>query len=365
MLLFLFVDDFQGSHHRLDAAEWEELKALLVAEFQVKDMGASTWILGMRITRDRAARTLVLDQELYISKALARFGLSECRTTDTPATPGEAEEDDSDGAGGAANRERFMEIVGTLLYAAISTRPDIAHAVHRLTSHMLEPRQRHMVAAERVLRYLAGTKALGLTFGAGATEAQRAGGAVSVSAFADADWANSKSDRKSVTGWVAKLNGDVVSWASKKQSVVSQSTCEAELYAEAAAINEVLWLRDLVRELQLELESPSVVHGDNQSAINVSKNGIKGERTKHVAVKYAHVTQTLESGAVRLQWVRSAEQQADVLTKSLARVQFAAMRDALMPARTTQPPHTRSLADGETLATLSSPLPPPRQRSSQ
>ena len=119
---------------------------------------------------------------------------------------------------------------------------------------------------------------------------------IDVCAYSDADWANDKSDRKSITGWVAKVNGDAISWASKKQRTVAQSTCEAELYAEAAAIQEVLWLRGLLTELGLHMRTGSVVYGDNQSAIAVSKNGIKGERTKHVDVKYHFITETIENG---------------------------------------------------------------------
>lgn len=88
-----------------------------------------------------------------------------------------------------------------------------------------------------------------------------------VCAYADADWANGKGDRRSITGWVAKINGDTISWASKKQRTVALSTCEAELYAEAEAIKEVLWMRGLIKELGLRTHHASIVHGDNQSAI--------------------------------------------------------------------------------------------------
>ena len=86
-------------------------------------------------------------------------------------------------------------------------------------------------------------------------------------AYADADWAGDRSDRKSISGWVAKINGDPISWSSKKQRVVALSTCEAELYAEAAAIQEVLWIRGILAELDLGSSTGSTVYGDNQSAI--------------------------------------------------------------------------------------------------
>jgi len=155
---------------------------------------------------------------------------------------------------------------------------------------------------------------------------------VDVCAFSDADWANSKVDRKSVTGWVAKLNGDTVCWASKKQRTVALSTCEAELYAKAAAIQEVLWLRGMMAELGLRTAAGSRVHGDNQSAIAVAKNGIKGERTKHVDVKYHFVTEAIDDGQVQLQWVSTHHQQADIFTKALAAPAFAHFRKLMMSA---------------------------------
>lgn len=342
ILLFMFVDDFKVNFHREDRQEWNQMKAQLVKRFNTKDMGEAKWILGMRISRDRKARTITLDQELYITKALERYGLAQCKVAPTPEVVGAQDDrhDESDSYVDRkpVDRQRFMEIVGTLMYAAISTRPDIAHAVHRLASHMIEPTHAHMVAAERVLRYLSGTRELGLVFGT-RNDANAAPGdsrgrttllQVDVCAYADADWANNKGDRKSVTGWVAKLNGDPVSWAAKKQRTVALSTCEAELYAEAAAIQEVLWLRGLMKELGLYTRTGSIVHGDNQSTIAVSKNGVRSERTKHVDVKYHFITETVERGDVVLKWVPTNEQHADIFTKALAAPVFEQLRRQLM-----------------------------------
>jgi hypothetical protein len=335
MLIYRFVDDMQGSYHAEDADEFGESVALLQKRFDIKQLRRESWMLGMRIQRDRKARTITLDQELYVTKALQKFGLAECKVASTPEAVGAA--DDKDPAlERPTDRQRYMEIVGTLMYAAISTRPDIAHAVHYLASNMQAPTHRHALAAERVLRYLAGTKSLGLVFGSrngSAVGDSRGRGTqvqVDVCAFSDADWANSKRDRKSITGWVAKLNGDPVSWASKKQKTVALSTCEAELYAEAAAIQEVLWLRGLMKELGLNCRSGSEVYGDNQAALAASSNGVKSERTKHVDVKYHFITETVEGGDVKLKWVPTQQQEADIFTKPLAPTVFMQLRSRIM-----------------------------------
>jgi hypothetical protein len=337
LLLFLFVDDMQIGYHITDRAEWSLLKAQLVHRFNTKDMGPSTWILGMRITRNRKARTITLDQELYVTKALQRYGMQACKVASTPEAVGNVSGCSEEELSAPAEQHLFQEIVGTLMYAAVSCRLDIAHAVHSLASDMQAPTGRSMLAAKRVLRYLAGTKDIGLVFGAlaggklAASDTRgRSSTLVDVCAYADADWANDKKDRKSITGWVAKLNGDPISWSSKKQRVVALSTCEAELYAEGAAVQEVLWLRDLMSELGLHVHFGSVVYGDNQSAIAISQNGVKSERTKHVDVKYHFITQTVEEGAVKLKWIPTTEQQADIFTKALAAPVFERLRQQLM-----------------------------------
>jgi hypothetical protein len=334
MLIYRFVDDMQGQYCREDTAEFEESSRMLRERFNIKQMATATWMLGMRITRDRRARTIKLDQELYITKALERFGLAQCKVAASPELPGAAT-DTAAGLDAPADRQLYMEKVGTLMYATISTRPDCAHGVHAAASRMQAPVLRDMLAVDRMLRYLAGTKDIGLVFGSRSDSVGDSRGhatqfQLDVCAYADADWANNKGDRKSISGWVAKLNGDPVSWSSKKQRVVALSTCEAELYAEAAAIQEVLWLRGLLAELGLNTRTGSVVYGDNQSTIAVSKNGVKGERTKHVDVKYHFITETVESGEVRLQWVPTTLQHADIFTKALSAPIFLKLRAEIL-----------------------------------
>ena len=349
MLLFLFVDDMQVGFQAEDEAEWQESHALLKKRFNITDLGQSTFMLGMRITRDRRERTLTLDQELYVTKALEKFGLDQCKTAPTPgvvtssrSAPAAVEEPPAaqrsvrlcSGAGVSEpsqtpiDQKLYQEKVGTLLYAAISTRPDIAHSVNRLAQRMQTPTIADGRACDRVFRYLAGTKTLGLLFGRSS-----AATAPLVSAYADSDWGSDPSDRKSITSWVVMLSGDPVSWASKKQKVVSQSTCEAELYAEAAAINEIKWLRGLLGELGIAGAPSPILFGDNQSAQSLTRNGIKSERTKHIDIKYHFVTDEVARGNVQLRWIPTTEQLADVLTKALGAQQHVALIKQLMVRR--------------------------------
>ena len=234
-----------------------------------------------------------------------------------------------------------MEITGTVMYAATVLRIDIAHAAYSLACHMQAPTQANMVAAKRVLRYLSGTKTLGIIFGSADTRTTREKQGdgdrgfikqtIDICAFADADWGNDKKDRKSITGWIAKLNGDPISWASKKQRTVALSTCEAELYAQSAAMQEVIWLRGILTELGLHVQTGSRILGDNQSTIAISKKGnVKGERTKHIDIRYKFVTEVVENGIIDLQWIPTTEQQADILTKALPAETFVKFRQLLI-----------------------------------
>lgn len=332
MLLFLFVDDMQFGFDMKDEAEYERLHLALKQRFNITNLGESKFMLGMRITRDRQKKTITLDQELYITKALERFGLAQCRTERIPMAPENSATSTSPLPNEAQTDVKlFQEKVGTLLYAAISTRPDIAFAVNKLAQKLQAPTVADMHACDRVFRFLAGTKHLGLLFGRNA-QAQ-----LEVSAYADADWGNDKSDRKSITGWIAMINGDPVSWASKKQKVVAQSTCEAELYAEAAAINEAKWLSGLLSELGLVSASCApLIYGDNQSAQELSKNDIKSERTKHIDIKYHFIQDEVNSGRVRLKWIPTTEQVADILTKALSAPLHRSLREAILTSTARQ-----------------------------
>ena len=334
MLLFLFVDDMQFGFDGKDEAEYEELHAALKERFNITSLGESKFMLGMRITRDRGARTIMLDQELYITKALEKFGLEQCKPARTPGAHSSHTRSPVEDREGMQNRPTdlkvYQEKVGTLLYAAISTRPDIAFDVNRLTQHMQAPTVADAQACDRVFRFLAGTKNYGLLFGRNGSDA------LAVSAYADADWGNDRTDRKSVTGWIAMINGDPISWASKKQKVVAQSTCEAELYAEAAAINEAKWLSGLLQEIGLELTEAPLIYGDNQSAQQLSKNDIKSERTKHIDIKYHFIHDEVNSGRVRLHWIPTTKQLADILTKALAGPLHADLRTQLLTRCTAQ-----------------------------
>jgi hypothetical protein len=170
IIIPLFVDDMFPAYHRDDRAEWEADKAILMAKYKMKDLGHANLELGMRVTRDRKARTLKLGQEVYINKLLESCHMADCRPAQTPEEPGikhsahphrqqesssaRSDADEHDLDLGDMLRIRYGSAVGSLLYAALSTRPDISHAVSVLARYVGDPLPQHWKAVKHVLRYL-------------------------------------------------------------------------------------------------------------------------------------------------------------------------------------------------------------------
>jgi hypothetical protein len=154
LIVLLWVDDLIicGS----DRQQIEDFKRAISKRFNMKDLGDLKWILGMEVNRDRAKRTIKITQQAYINTLLKRFGMEDCKPLGSPAE-GDLVRDPN----GHPDRE-YMCLVGSLLYAAMITRPDIAYAVQAMGRHLQASNESHFLAGKRILRYLQGTKELGL-----------------------------------------------------------------------------------------------------------------------------------------------------------------------------------------------------------
>lgn len=334
VLLFpLFVDDCFPACHPADLAEMQADKARLCAIYKIKDGGDARLVLGMRVTRDRARRTLHLDQQVYLEKLLADYGATHCKPARTPMEAGSAldtpvDEPADPAAAPPAWRAAYRALVGSLGYAALATRPDIAFAVGWLARALVSPTDAHRVAGERVLRYLCGTRTLGVTFHGGR-----------LLCWSDADWAGggSRGAGQSTSGWVCQLGSGPVSWASKKQSMVALSSTESEYVAAAAAAQEVTWLRALLLDCGVPAGPPTTLQCDNQAAKALSETARVSRRSKHINVRFHFLREKVADGTLRVQWVPSAQQLADILTKPLGPEPFLRLRDALMGTTTCTP----------------------------
>ena len=330
----VFVDDILPFYLKEDQAEWMELKALLMAKYKARDMGSAHWVLGMTITRDRDRRTIHIGHELYLTKVIKEFGMDTCNATRTPAegtvlsikgSPATIEE----GKSMNIDVSQYRAMVGSLMYASISTRWDLAQSVGALTRYMQNPGTAHVNAAKRVLRYIKGTLTRGLEYnglnrdGTPSTE-------LTVTAYADADWASERHDCKSITGYMIKVNDCVVSWASKKQATVALSTAESEYYAISAATQQLIWTKQLLGEVTMGMSDiKATIKTDSQSAMAMTSKDNMHNRTKHIDIKHHFVRDHIKKKTMQIQWVPTHHQLADILTKPLPKIQYERMRDRI------------------------------------
>ena len=221
---------------------------------------------------------------------LKRFGLSEAKTVSTPADVNMKFVKD-DGVSSEADQAKYHLLVGSLLYAAMATRPDISQAVGAVSKFSSQPSMAHMSAAKRILRYLKGTLNLALKFSKSDDG--------SLIGYSDPNWGGDTDDHHSTTGNLFMLAGGAVSWMSKRQAVVALSTCEAEYIALSQAAQEAVWLRKLLFELQVSVH-PTVIMEDNQGAIAIANNPVSHSRTKHIDIRYHYVCEAVQEGAINI-----------------------------------------------------------------
>ncbi|KAJ9515788.1 hypothetical protein QJQ45_008691 [Haematococcus lacustris] len=313
VLLAVYVDDCLLAVSKGDMGTLEWVKQQLAAVFDIHQLGPVEQFLGMRISRDRAARQLVLSQEQYALSVVDRYGLADSRPRAVPLSTAEQlqrEGVQQQSEGGHS----FAEVIGSLQHLAVVSRPDIAHAVGVLAKFMSAPTKEHWRVLRGVLRYVADTAAMGLMYGASA----------GLVGFCDADFAGDTDTRSSTTGHVFMLHGGAVSWSSRRQPTVAASTTESEYMACSAAGKEGLWLRGVLADLSLGLAvvQPVTIMCDNEAALTLVKHPIASARSKHIDVLHHFVRERVARGELVFKFCGSAANVADVFTKALPSVKF-------------------------------------------
>jgi hypothetical protein len=307
IILLLYVDDMLVIGPNKDRVQ--ELKAQLAREFDMKDLGPANKILGMQIHRDRSKRKIWLSQKNYLKKILRRFNMQDCKPISTPL-PVNFKLSSSMSPSNEAERMEMSRVpyasaVGSLMFAMICTRPDIAQAVGAASRYMANPGREHWNTIKRILRYIKGTSDVALCYG---------GSEFTVRGYVDSDFAGDLEKRKSTTGYVFIIAGGAVSWVSKLQTVVALSTTEAEYMAATQACKEAIWMKKLMEELGYKQDN-ILLYCDSQSALHIARNPAFHSRTKHIDVQYHFVREVVEDGSVDFQKVHTKENPADALTK--------------------------------------------------
>jgi len=316
LLVGVYVDDLIISGP--DVQDIRMFKSEMKKKFSMSDLGFLSYYLGIEVKQDGNGITLC--QSSYAAKILEGAGMRNCNSCETPM---ECRLKLSKlKSGDPINPTEYRSIIGSLRYI-VNTRPDLAFAVGVVSRYMEAPGKEHWAAVKHILRYLKGTMGYGCKYERGAELKPILVG------YSDSDYAGDPEDRKSTTGIGYFLGSSLVTWASQKQRIVALSSCEAEYVAAAAAACQGIWLNRLIADMLGTKEMTVKLLMDNMSAIVLSKNPVHHDRSKHIDTRYHFLRECIEEGKVEVDHVGTAEQLADLFTKSLGRVKFVELRSAL------------------------------------
>lgn len=305
LFVAIYVDDFLiFFQHDQDL---NRMKSNLHDAFHMKEIGEARECLGMRIKRGQDE--IEIDQTPYIEQLVVKFGVENEKTS---KTPGDANtklsikqwNEKNDVTGKVA----YQELIGSLLYLAERTRPDIAFAVNDASRFNQKHCEAHWQAVLRILRYLHGTKDAKLVYKTRTDD---------LHAYSDADWASDIDKRRSCTGYAVIMSGAAITWRSQRQETVAQSSTEAEYLALSSTVNEIKWVTQFINEISNSITDAVTVYCDNQSAIKLGLVEAYRERTKHIDIRYHHIREKVDNGLIGIEYISTNEMTADVLTKPL------------------------------------------------
>lgn len=310
VLLIIYVDD--GLIISEDSHAIEIVLKNLQQNFEttVCDTG---YFVGLQINQHQDG-SIFINQHKYIQQIINRFGQDDSKPISVPADPNTnlaVNEVDKNCTGEVP----YRQAVGSLMFAAIVSRPDISYAVGVVSRYLNTHTTAQWNAVKRIIRYLKGTTDFGITYKKNIENKYPVG-------YCDSDFASDRETRKSTTGYVFKVSGGPITWSSKRQPSVSLSTTEAEYVAACQSTKEAIWLRQLYSDIGEPIDEPTTIHIDNQSAIKLIHNPEFHSRTKHIDIKYHFVREKYETGLILPKYVPTKQQEADLFTKALPSSRF-------------------------------------------
>ncbi|CAI7761678.1 unnamed protein product [Closterium sp. NIES-53] len=308
LYVLVYVDDIVFAISDTEALTL--VKSNLQKRHTCTDLGELRSYLGLQITRDRARRTITLTQSHMVHQVLQRFGFQFSSPQPTPLSTSHSlsapPSDESVEPSGP-----YPDLVGCLMYLMTCTRPDLAYPLRLVARYMAPGRHQkmHWDAVKRLLRYLCSTLGMGLVLGGR--------GPLVLTGHADASWVDDSATQRSSQGYTSSLGSGSVSWRSTRSSLVLRSSCEAEIYTGAMAAQELRWLTYLLIDLGEQPRSPPVLYVDNKAMIDFGQEHILEHRTKHIALRYFLAREFQHRGQLRLAYVATRANTADLFTKVL------------------------------------------------
>jgi hypothetical protein len=318
-MMIIYVDDL------LMTAEspvlMGEMCELLTSRFKSRVMGVPSYFLGMNIVYQKENGYVKLYQQTYIEAIVKKYGLETIMPKSLPMEPGKILMKSQTEV--SQQFSQYGSLIGALLFLAVCSRPDISFAVGVLSKFVSNPTKEHWQSAVNLVSYLKGTKTKGIVLGTSLGD---------LVGYADSDWGSDVDDRMSVSGGIVFWGSSIITWHSRKQSMVSLSTAEAESHALVDVSKEVINVQRIVGEITnffgLRQIAVPTIYTDNQPAIDSVLHG-RG-RTKHYDLRIKFLAQGIESGLFSIKKVASNDNIADMLTKALRNARFRMMVHALV-----------------------------------
>ncbi|PKU81182.1 putative mitochondrial protein [Dendrobium catenatum] len=311
--ILVYVDDILLTGN--DDSTVSHLLTALHQRFNMRNLGPISHFLGMQVLHTPSG--FHLSQSRYAAQILKKAGMENSKPISTPIAsktlchPSSLLSTDT--------AALYTQLVGSLQYLTL-TRPDIAYTVNRLCQYMHQPHEDHFRLLKRLLQYLQGTLSFGLPLVAANLHLR---------AYSDSDWAGDLVDRKSTTGYCAFLGSNLISWQVKKQKTVARSSTEAEYRALATAATDIIWLKRLLAEFQINSSTPTPLFCDNVSSIALANNPVFHARTKHIEIDFHFVRECIKNATLQVHHIHSTDQIADLFTKALSLQRFHFLRDKL------------------------------------
>lgn len=306
-IIAVYVDDLLIASS--DYSHLKLIKAMISNKVEVVDKGQVQHFLSMEVERDGETGAIAISQKGHIKRLLREYEMENCRPIAIPLDPGHQVVCNEQNCK-KADQVQYQSLIGSLMYLAVCTRPDILHSVCKLAQRNNDPHVEHLSAAKRILRFLCTTQDMQLRYNKTGKP---------IECFVDSDWGGDTSDRKSYTGYAVMLAGGVFSYECKKQTTIALSSTEAEYMALACVVKEAVYLKQLLTEMELECPDAMIVNGDNLSAMNLVKNPVYHARSKHIDIKYHFIRNIYRGGEIELNYCSTSNMIADIFTKNLAR----------------------------------------------
>ncbi|XP_014490299.1 uncharacterized protein LOC106753033 [Vigna radiata var. radiata] len=302
----IYVDDIIfGSTNSMLCKEFSKV---MQEEFEMSMMGELTYFLGLQVKQ--TIDGIFIHQSKYCNDLLKRFQMLDCKDATTPMATNYYL--DLDETSKSVDQKMYRGMIGSLLYLTVS-RTDIMHSLCLYARFQSDPKESHLTVVKRILKYLKGTKNLGLWYPNGTN--------MFLTGYSDSNFGGCKLDRKSTSGTCHLLGSSLISWNSKKQAYVALSTTEAEYIAAGSCCAQSLWIKSQLEAYGIRIDNIPL-KCDSTSAINLTKNPILHSKTKHIEIRHHFIRDHINRGEIKIEYVDTLHQWADIFTKPLNKERF-------------------------------------------